>query len=108
MKKQKGLRFNAGKQTYHLLPKSVYRAANRVMEMGAKKYAPRNWQNGGDMFTYSQLLNCIYRHLERMENGEDIDPESGQPHAAHVLCNLEFIEWYRRNKPEFDDRKEWF
>lgn len=42
------------------------------------------------------------------QRGEDIDPESGQPHLAHAMCNLRMLTLYTKNFPEGDDRpKEW-
>lgn len=47
-----------------------------------------NWRKG---FNWSQILNASYRHLFAIFKGEDIDPETGELHAAHLGCNALFL-----------------
>ena len=36
-------------------------------------------------------------------SGEQNDPESGLPHAGHILCNMMFYEYHKnKNKSEVD------
>jgi ribosomal protein L32 len=77
----------------------------RVWMYGAKKYAAWNWAKGMD---WSVPFACAMRHLAAWQRGEDIDPESGQSHLAHAMCNLRMLTLYTKNYPEGDDRpKEW-
>lgn len=58
----------------------------RVMQHGAAKYGPMNWRH--DRITFSTYYNAALRHLFAMLDGEWIDPESGLPHAAHVMAGM--------------------
>lgn len=48
---------------------------------GAKKYAERNWERG---IPRSSQKGALDRHLALYWAGENLDPESGLPHLAHV------------------------
>jgi hypothetical protein len=64
-----------------------------VAGFGASKYSTFNYLKG---FAWSLSFNALMRHSLAMWNGEDIDPESGLPHAAHIawqgLCLTSFYE----------------
>lgn len=76
--------------------------ATRVIEYGAKKYAPWNWAKG---MAWSIPLECAVRHARAIfERGELIDDESKQLHRGHIQCNLLFLLTYTRVFPEGDDR----
>jgi hypothetical protein len=73
---------------------------------GARKYAAWNWAKG---MPWSVPMACALRHIAAWQKGEDIDPESGQPHLAHAMCNLRMLSLYAKTYPEGDDRpKKWF
>ena len=51
-------------------------------------YGPRNWMEGGDEFLY-ELKAARHRHWAAMKKGEELDPDSGKPHRAHIIaCDL--------------------
>lgn len=52
----------------------------------------------------TKLLDSCQRHLAALHQGEDLDPESGKPHAHHLLCCLSMFEFMRNEKPEMDNR----
>jgi len=45
------------------------------------------------------------RHLEVIRLGEDIDPESGLLHAAHLQCNAQMLTEFYFTHPELNDLK---
>ena len=97
----KGERKNEGKLPVELLPASGLIAVAKVLEQGAKKYAPRNWERGMKwMICYA----CILRHLLKWLQGEKVDSESGLSHMAHIACNAFFLIEYEETCPELDDR----
>lgn len=79
-----GMRFNAGKTRYGLIPESWTRALAEVMTRGAVKYAPNNWKRGMDP---AFMLDSLQRHLAAYRRGEKYDPESGNHHLAHAAWN---------------------
>lgn len=85
-----GIRHNAGKIRPTLLSPYALQGLLDVLEFGAKKYAPRNWEKGlpgGN----EAILDSLLRHVLAMMRGEVTDPESGLPHIDHVQCNAMFI-----------------
>jgi deoxycytidylate deaminase len=66
----------------------VAMAINRVLQYGAKKYKPNNWRNVDDINRY---WDALMRHCMAIEQGEDLDNESGLPHRDHALCNIAFL-----------------
>jgi hypothetical protein len=101
MENNKGLRFNEGKAKWSLVPQSSLTPMVKVLEYGAKKYAPYNWTKG---LSVTEICESLKRHLDAYMEGEDTDPESGESHIGHIQCNAMFLSWMIQNKPEFDDR----
>lgn len=105
-KRGSGARYNSGKVPYELIPTHLLESTARVFGLGAKKYARWNWAKG---MPWSVVIGCLKRHLAAIERGEDIDPESGEPHLGHLMCNALMLEHYRQTYKEGDDRPtEWF
>ena len=75
--------------------------AVRVLEFGAKKYKAWNWAKG---MAWSVPTGCALRHAKATFDGEKVDPDSGEQHMAHILCNLMMLDWYVQHYPEGDDR----
>lgn len=96
-----GARYNSGKPDLSLTPLETLFDEARVWMYGEKKYARFNWQKG---MKWSVPLACALRHLAAWQRGEDLDPESGQPHLAHVMCNVRMLTYYAEHYPEGDDR----
>jgi hypothetical protein len=96
-----GKRWNKGKPQWSLVHFPSLVMMVRVLEFGAQKYAADNWKSG---LSVKQILESTIRHTAAMLDGEDIDPESGLPHYAHIQCNAMFLAYMMENRPEFDDR----
>ena len=97
----KGLRFNQGKTRHDLVPAFAQEQYARVLTAGANKYAERNWELGME---WSKVLASMKRHILAFERGEDRDPETGELHMAHVMCNAAFLTEYYRIYPQGDNR----
>lgn len=96
-----GLKDDGGKPRMELLEPEYLRGTADVLTYGASKYAPNNWRQGIDA---SRLYGALQRHLNAFWAGEEIDPESGLPHLYHASCELMFLDWTVRHRPERDDR----
>jgi hypothetical protein len=96
-----GLRFNQGKSRYDLIPAFAQEQYARVLTKGAEKYAERNWERG---MPWSKVLASLERHLYAIKRGEDVDPETGLLHSAHVMTNAAFLTEYYKIFPQGDDR----
>jgi Domain of unknown function (DUF5664) len=67
-----------------LVPSALLIIVSKVMELGAKKYGPYNWRTKKVRSTV--YITAAMRHLLSALDGEEIDPESGQPHIAHAAA----------------------
>lgn len=73
------------------------------MGFGSEKYGDHNWLAGTGL-AWSRLRGAMLRHDLLAESGEDIDPESGLLHLAHMAANaLMRLEYALRNHG-IDDR----
>lgn len=97
-----GLRDNAGKLPYHLVPHLAVREVVKVLQFGATKYADRNWEKG--LKWDSQCAASLDRHLAAWRRGEDFDPETGLPHVAHIATNALFLVHFHVTGTGEDDR----
>lgn len=99
--KNSGLRYNQGKIRHDLLPFDSIEEVSQVMTFGAQKYSDRGWEKGINwMICFGSLL----RHTFAWWRGEDLDPESGCHHMAHVAWNALALVSYSKRKVGFDDR----
>lgn len=97
----RALRYNASKLRYDLIPAKANKEYAKVWTVGADKYEPRNWEKG---MPWTEVIASAMRHLEAIRLGEDIDPEDGLLHAAHLMCNAAMLAEFYFTHPEFDDR----
>lgn len=97
----KGIRHNEGKPKWSLVPQSALIPMVQVLEFGANKYAPLNWQKG---LSIREICESLKRHLDKFMEGEDFDEDSKLSHIGHIQCNALFLSWMIQHRPELDDR----
>jgi hypothetical protein len=86
------LRFNENKLRWDYVHFKSLEPMVRVLEYGAKKYAPMNWMK--DPKDSKEHLTSMMRHLTALMDGEFNDPESGLPHIGHIMCNALFHSYH--------------
>lgn len=96
-----GTKYDSGKPPMALLDPEYLEGLARVLGFGASKYSPDNWRNG---ISYRRLISAAYRHLGAINKGENIDPESGEPHVYHLACCNMFLASMMAHRPDMDDR----
>jgi hypothetical protein len=84
------IKHDTGKLRYDLLPFEQLDKVVSVITKGAVKYTDDNWKKGGHD-ALKRYKAALGRHYSSMMQGEIIDPESGEPHTAHIACNSLFI-----------------
>jgi Domain of unknown function (DUF5664) len=85
-----GQKDDAGKDRYDLIPLEALRGVALVLTHGAQKYAPYGWTSVPNAF--ARYRAAAERHLQNvLLDGEEMDPESGLPHAWHYLTNCIFV-----------------
>ena len=57
------------------------------LQEGARKYGSASWRDV-DSVDLAQYVAATMRHLMAYADGEDTDPESGNPHLAHAMASL--------------------
>lgn len=86
-----GIKHDQGKLPWDLLPFEEIEEVVKVLQHGAEKYGPNNWQqlmNANDRYFAAAM-----RHMVAYKKGEMTDEESGLPHLAHATCCLLFMMW---------------
>lgn len=96
-----GRKDDGGKTPYHLIAPEMLEGVGQVLEFGAKKYAPRNWELGMD---WSRPFSALMRHMWAWWRGEAADPETGMSHLWHAACCLMFLMAYEDRNTGNDDR----
>lgn len=89
-----GVKHDANKPRWSLLPMGSVAQIVQVMEFGARKYAPDNWQRVPEART--RYFDALMRHVHAWWSGERADPETGLHHLAHAGCCVLFLLWLER------------
>ena len=84
-----GVKFDQDKPRWDLLPWTAVEAVVRVLGLGAVKYAPDNWRKVPEHRT--RYFSACMRHLVAWQEGEQLDPETGENHLAHAACCVLFL-----------------
>ncbi|MFU8837905.1 MAG: dATP/dGTP diphosphohydrolase domain-containing protein [Thiohalomonadaceae bacterium] len=98
-----GRKDDSGKLPLDLLAYDALNGTARVLQFGAEKYAPRNWEQG---IQYSRVFAALQRHITAWWMGEECDPETGLSHLHHASCCVMFLQAYheRNMGAALDDR----
>lgn len=83
-----GVKHDAGKLQWSLIPGRAQVELVRVLTYGAHKYSPEGWREVRPLGRY---VDAAHRHLSAWQMGEREDQESGIHHLAHAVCNLMFL-----------------
>lgn len=84
------------------LPLPPVAEAGVVCQLGAQKYGRHNWRR--DAVVSSAYFDGAMRHLVKWWEGEDIDPESGVSHLAHILAGIAILRDAQMRGQMIDDR----
>jgi|ERR1044072_6669289 hypothetical protein len=87
----KALRYNQGKPKWSLVHYKSLEPMVRVLMYGADKYAVDNWKKGLDK---REILDSLQRHVAALIDGQEVDPESGEHHIGHIMCNCMFYSYF--------------
>lgn len=96
-----GKKFDSGKAPMELLSHQALLQIAKVFGHGAEKYGRYNYRAG---LSWSRVIGAAYRHLGAFNSGEDLDPESGLSHIAHLGCCVIMLLDYVKDNPNLDDR----
>ena len=79
LQKQSAAKNDKQKIDLSLIPKVFLNAVAKAFMVGEKKYGRYNYCKGHEA---SQLIAAAMRHLTAWNEGEENDPEDGQPHLG--------------------------
>ena len=96
-----GIKFDAFKERFDLIPPEPLMELARVYTYGVGKYADRNWEKG---MSWGRVFAAIMRHLWKFWSGKDRDAESGCHHLAHAAWGCLTLLQYSITNKDFDDR----
>lgn len=69
---------------------------------GDRKYGHRNWREKD--ISLRNYIGAIMRHCLCILDGQDIDPQSGKPHLAHIIATGGILADATENGHLIDDR----
>ncbi len=95
------MKSTTGKPPYELLPPEALEEVVMAMKHGADKHAKDDWRQGRGM-PWSWLIAAAARHTFALLRGQDLDPDSGLHHGAHLACCGLMLIYYFKNKKVFD------
>jgi Domain of unknown function (DUF5664) len=98
---QEGRKDDTGKAPYDLIAPEMLDALAAVLDFGARKYEPRNWEKG---MRWGRCFAALMRHLWAWWSGRGNDPETGMSHLWHAAACLMFLVAYEARKVGDDDR----
>lgn len=87
-----GVKHDAGKPRWALLPWKQVEDVVAVLTYGSTKYADHNWMRVPS--PRDRYLSAAMRHIAAWSEGERLDRETGLPHLAHAVCCLLFLAWF--------------
>lgn len=87
----KGRKDDSQKVRLDLIPVLPLIATARVLTKGAVRYSDHNWRAG---IKYSRVIAACERHLMALKAGYNFDIDSGELHAAHLICEAMFLAEY--------------
>ena len=91
-----------GKDPLEHLVTTVWPADARTHQHGADKYGRFNWRK--DKILASTYKGAMLRHLRAWIEGEDLDPDSGQPHLSHLRACAAIVLDSEMHDTLIDDR----
>ena len=101
MSNSPGIKFDAGKMRYDLIPQVAIDQLTAILTFGAQKYEPNNWQNIKD--GEERYFASLMRHLMAWRRGEKCDSDSRMNHLGHAMCCIAFLLWFDDEQNEVID-----
>lgn len=90
---QTGTKDDGNKPRLGLIHPMLLIQTAHVLAEGNTQYGENNWQG----LRVSRIIDAMSRHLLAIHSGEDIDPKSRRPHAAHLASGCSFLSWMMEN-----------
>ncbi len=96
-----GIKHDAGKPRYDLIPPEALDGLARLYAMGAEKYEDRNWEKG---MKWSRIFSAMMRHAWAWFRGETYDKQDKQHHLLSVIWCAMALYAYEHRGTGTDDR----
>lgn len=96
-----GYKYDDGKLPMDLIPPELLTSVSHVLQYGAQKYEPRNWEKG---MSWGRVFAALMRHMWAWWARRDKDPETGMSHLWHAACCIAFLITYETRGVGTDDR----
>lgn len=87
-----------------LIPTQELLEVAELYGRGAAKYSDGNWRKG---YPWHLSFDALCRHLFAWWGGEEFDNGeggTGQEHLDCVIFHALALKWFRKHRPQFDDR----
>jgi len=91
MEFEDGIKYDQDRLDWRLIPLECIEEIVKVLQHGAEKYSPDNWQRVRPTDRYYAAL---MRHVCAWRKGEIFDRDSKFRHLSHALTCLVFLLWF--------------
>lgn len=78
-------KYNSDKPRVELIPTDPMEKIAEAYSIGIAKYEINSWRKG---FPFTDLIGAAKRHLHDLQEGRDLDEDSGCLAAAQVIWNM--------------------
>lgn len=83
-----GKKFDTHKPDLSLVPRSAIEGMARAFMVGEKKYGRYNFTQGMESHRF---IAAAMRHIVAWQDGESLDPETGNHHLWHALASIAML-----------------
>ncbi len=90
------------KPQMHAVPPEVLLLLGKALADGEVKYGRFNWRT--KPIVISDYYDAMWRHLVAWYGGEDVAPDSGTHHLAHIMASCAILLDAEAHKALQDDR----
>jgi hypothetical protein len=99
--RREGVKYDEQKPPLHLIAPDFLYAISEILDFGAHKYTPRNWEKG---MAWHRPYRAALGHLFDWFMRKGPDPETGKSHLWHAACCIMFLVVYEMRGIGQDDR----
>ena len=93
-----GIKYDKGKLDWSLLEWRALEGLVKVLSFGEQRYGRENWKDLDR--PEARYLNALMRHAVKIMQGQNIDPDSGQTHLSHIMCNAMFLQYFHDKRQD--------
>lgn len=81
------------KPMFELIEPAFIESIAKILTTGAKKYGVDNYKKANKK-ERSHYIGALHRHFNKFQQGELLDPDTGESHLSSVAVNAMFLYYF--------------